>query len=352
MAFTSKIERSKRRSKVKQAAITAPYTRQIGKDFIPLASFSYCTETQMANGKCCENSLPKDYIVDLSGKVVQDDYTFAILRSDVKQRVVISLTGTKANTQLLKEAWYSNSVVFGDPAKKMYISNYFKVVFDQVKAVIKPKLLLLKKAYPAYQYIFTGHSLGGAMSTIFAVDSVLDGYVAKTATSPALINFASPRVGNFVFASYVMLNVPVIFRVVRDGDPVVSIPPCSYVMKCSNGLGKEKFSNLLSDISGPAIPDDKGFWHIAGIIMYKNDMSEFEDCGRVWSENNANPKCVSKFSLGAENHTSYLMQSVSGVCQGAAKYLFSKKYLKQYLKAQKMKNLKKKKVMKKRNKKF
>jgi hypothetical protein len=318
------------RSKFKQAPITGLYKIQVGKDFIPLSSFSYCTEAQMTGGTCCENSLSKDYVLQLAATIKQDDFTYAILKNDKLKQIVITLTGTKKNIQLVKEAWYSNTVLLGDASKKMFISEYFFTVFTQAKVKIKPTLVDLNKRFPGYQNIFTGHSLGAAMATIFALDSVLDGYVTKTDSSPALINYASPRVGNYIFASQVMLNVPVIYRLVRDGDPVVSIPPCSYITRCSNKLGLENFTGRLADVTGPTIPEDKGYWHIAGLILYDNSMTTFTDCGRVWSENNTDAKCVTSPTLSVDSHTYYLTKSVSGVCQGARKYLFSKKVLKQF----------------------
>jgi hypothetical protein len=284
----------------------------------------------MTTGTCCANSLSKDYVVELAESVVQDNYTFAVLRSTAKKRVVITLTGTKEKSQLLKEGWYSNLVAFGDASKKMFISDYFNTVFTQVKVLLKPKLVELVKKYPDFQFIFTGHSLGGAMSTLFALDSVLDGYLPVSSSSPALINYASPRVGNYVFASHVMYYVPIVYRLVRNGDPVVSIPPCSYIMKCSNKLGREKFTRNLNDFTGKDIPDDKGYWHIAGLMLYNNDMTSFTDCGKEYSENPINPSCNPSAAMSVQDHTYYMAKSVSGVCQGARRFFFSKKVLKQF----------------------
>jgi hypothetical protein len=250
----------------------------------------------------------------------------------------------------------------------MYISKYFNTVYTQVKEVLVPKLKELLAKYPKYQYIFTGHSLGGAMSTIFSLDAVLDKYVyVKDGFSPVLLNYASPRVGNFVFAAYVMKYVPIIYRIVRTGDPVVSIPPCGGLLtaimsvavstKCTNGLGLENFSDI-SKAFVSSIPVDKKYWHTAGMINYSNDMKKFIDCGKIWSENSTIDGCTLAPSMSVENHTNYLAQIVSGICQGASKYFFRKKVLKKLqkknVKKQKkvLKKAAKKKALKKKNKKF
>jgi hypothetical protein len=291
----------------------------------------------MKTGKCCENALDKSFSIELTDTLAQDDYTYAILRSDTKKQVITTLTGTKGNMQLAKQGIMSGLQPFGAENLNMKVSEYFGKMQMLAKEKIKPKLIELQAKYPDYQYIFTGHSLGGAMSTIFALDSVLDGYVKKTDTSPVLINFASPRVGNFYFANQVMLNVPIIYRIVRNGDPVVALPACSFFGKCKNKLKLEKFSTNLSEITGSEVPEDKKYWHVGGLILYDNEMANYTDCGREQSENHNNPDCKFNLSLSVEAHTIYLGKSVSGICKGARKFLKNLKILRKHKKMRKLK---------------
>jgi hypothetical protein len=318
---------------MKSNIISGKYKKEYGKEFITLASFSYCSYRQMYNGFCCRNALPKHYKLAFVGKIKQDNYTFAILVSPKLKRIVISLTGSKQYQQLAKQGYNSNSVSFGDPKYRMFILSNFNTIFTQVKEKLKPELLKLKSKYSTYQYIFTGHSLGGAMSTIFALDSVMEKYVKVSSNSPVLINYASPRVGNYVFASYVMKHVPVIYRIVRQGDPVVSVPPCNTSIlnvysKCKNNLGLKSFKNNGNVFKTNTVTEDKGFWHIGGLINYTNKMTKFTDCGKNFSENHPKKECNSNSVLNEINHTSYFDKTVYGVCQGARRFLLSSKLLK------------------------
>jgi len=57
----------------------------------------------MKNGRCCPNSQDvKAYTVDLTSTLTQDAYTLAILRSDIKKQIVVTLTGTKKKTTTCK----------------------------------------------------------------------------------------------------------------------------------------------------------------------------------------------------------------------------------------------------------
>lgn len=69
--------------------------------------------------------------------------------------------------------------------------------------------------------LVTGHSLGGAIATLAALElRIIYG------NSVHLINFGSPRVGNKSFANKVneLFNGDNSFRVTHDNDPVPSVP--------------------------------------------------------------------------------------------------------------------------------
>ena len=66
----------------------------------------------------------------------------------------------------------------------------------------------------------TGHSLGGALATIAAVD--LTRKYPKNAVT--MYNFGSPRVGDASFVKYYAATVLRSFRVVNAADPVTEVP--------------------------------------------------------------------------------------------------------------------------------
>ncbi len=68
--------------------------------------------------------------------------------------------------------------------------------------------------------ILTGHSMGGALATIAAC--IIRGYYPYLTVG--LITFASPKVGDAVFATTVQNAVNYHFRLVNENDPVPSFP--------------------------------------------------------------------------------------------------------------------------------
>eukprot|EP00475_Leptophrys_vorax_P020857 TRINITY_DN2860_c0_g1_i2.p1 TRINITY_DN2860_c0_g1~~TRINITY_DN2860_c0_g1_i2.p1 ORF type:complete len:203 (-),score=59.85 TRINITY_DN2860_c0_g1_i2:588-1196(-) len=86
-------------------------------------------------------------------------------------------------------------------------------------AVIK-YLFEVVAQYPSYEVRITGHSLGGALATIMALDVTLNYQLPNV----KLMSFGSPRVGNYEFA--VAFNRTSIqhYRLVNEKDPVPHFP--------------------------------------------------------------------------------------------------------------------------------
>lgn len=67
----------------------------------------------------------------------------------------------------------------------------------------------------------SGHSLGSALATLLAIDVAGNGVF----TSPTVYTFASPRVGDKVFAGTYDSLVPVSWRIANINDVVTQLPP-------------------------------------------------------------------------------------------------------------------------------
>ena len=81
-------------------------------------------------------------------------------------------------------------------------------------------MIELCKKYPNARVIVTGHSLGGAMSNLAAIDlSLLN-------LNVNIYTFGSPRTGNKMFAEF--FNKHILgdnFRITYKKDPIPTLPP-------------------------------------------------------------------------------------------------------------------------------
>lgn len=89
-------------------------------------------------------------------------------------------------------------------------------MWDRIRTAVKSALA---EAQTTDHVFVTGHSLGGALATLAALDLSTQMGVRVT-----MVNFGSPRVGNYEFAKLYDKIVPDSYRVVCDGDVVTGVP--------------------------------------------------------------------------------------------------------------------------------
>lgn len=87
-------------------------------------------------------------------------------------------------------------------------------VADKVVSNVKDLL----NTFPEYSVKVTGHSLGAAMSQLFAMNLV------KAGLDVSVYNFGQPRIGDEKYAEFVNKKLPNLIRVTHDRDTVPHIP--------------------------------------------------------------------------------------------------------------------------------
>lgn len=130
-------------------------------------------------------------------------------------------------TQRISE-WIDNLIALqqdyqGPDAKQPYGKTHqgFANVYRQILSPLPPDIA--KKLNPAVPCYISGHSLGAALATFAAIDIALK--VPKIRPQLQLYTYASPRVGDAVFAKAHSQLVPNSFRVVNLGDMIPLVPP-------------------------------------------------------------------------------------------------------------------------------
>ena len=125
-------------------------------------------------------------------------------------------------------------------------SGYYNAVIHTLP-VIEKQIEELIHLYPTSSLLFTGHSAGGAFSTLaMFLLSEPTRTLSKLGLTPMrmkLINFASPKVGDAAFASSfnnLMFNSS--YRVVNSEDLVWQMPPDLE----ASGISKKKFILIQS----------------------------------------------------------------------------------------------------------
>lgn len=111
--------------------------------------------------------------------------------------------------------------ITGDDSSKIH-----KGFYKAYRSVQKTIFNELENHHRYDKVIVTGHSLGGALATICAIDLKLNFRYALETPDVELFTFGSPRVGNEFYAmlTYFVLNEHC-YRFVNAHDPVTMVPP-------------------------------------------------------------------------------------------------------------------------------
>jgi predicted lipase len=151
----------------------------------------------------------------------QTDTQAAILHNGEERLPYIVFRGTEKGVDWVNNFQFRQQIYpYGDESStgvrfhRGFMTAYFAV---------RDRLLAAVKDYPDCAIIVTGHSLGGALATIAALD-VQYNIAQHTGQSLQLYTFGAPRVGNDDFVNSFRQRVPHSYRFVYGWDVVTRIP--------------------------------------------------------------------------------------------------------------------------------
>lgn len=258
-----------------------------------------------------------EHITTITGDNKFRNYSFTIIRSLKYGKFIFTFSGTKGLEQL-KDEYYNNSGLHYGLSKFIIIMKYFYELYMSIHIKLK-EFFIKYDDTDIKQYIFVGHSLGGAIASVALYDFMNLKLINKTENSPVLITYGQPRTGNYAFANELMKNVPIVYRHVNDYDLVFAIPACQTKNgKCINEFMKDKlkpqyyhyeksylkFKGTNDYVEGLFYP-----YHIGGLILNKGDTKSI-DCTHQ-SEVDEKDQCRGIPSLEFDFHKYYYGYKVS-----------------------------------------
>lgn len=143
----------------------------------------------------------------------------------------------------------------------------------------------LRRRFPNAELRFTGHSLGGALAQLLALET----HLIAGGRQPSVFTFGSPRVGGYVLRRWLRDHV-YHYRYVNTGDLVPSVP--TYDLGCSLLFGIEKVSlraldGLFAAADGHVCPH---FHHSADVSIHllpvRGSTPTTRSHAECWNEDN------------------------------------------------------------------
>ncbi|KAL0920221.1 hypothetical protein M5K25_009341 [Dendrobium thyrsiflorum] len=170
---------------------------------------------------------------------VSTDTEVAIWRDSVRRRLVVAFRGTEQakwkdllTDLMFLPAGLNPERLDGDFKQEVQVHGGFLNAYDSVRNRI---LTLIKLAIgyheeyhlesmPKWNVYVTGHSLGGALATLLALEISTSPMAKHGVISVTMYNFGSPRVGNRRFADLYNEKVKDSWRVVNHRDIIPTVP--------------------------------------------------------------------------------------------------------------------------------
>ncbi|KAJ3261386.1 hypothetical protein HK103_005994 [Boothiomyces macroporosus] len=202
-----------------------------------LAVSSYCPSTTNSKtwncGVRCQGSLSGTVIVGSHENYASGAAGFVGYNPDQKM-IVVSVRGTANIQSCIQDIqlWKTPADFGGFPNNQApssaQIHQGFKNTYIDLQPTLQSGLETLAAQYPDYHIIFSGHSLGGAVVNLAALDFYQNN--PQYADRISIYTFGEPRIGNLDFANYIdsLPYAQRIFRVAKSGDIVPHLPPESF----------------------------------------------------------------------------------------------------------------------------
>lgn len=151
----------------------------------------------------------------------QTDTQAAVLYDPTTQSVFLIFRGSEKGLDWINNFQFRQQIYpYGDESTT---DVRFHRGFMRAYFAVRDRLLKVVQAFPQAPLILTGHSLGGAIATIAALD-VQYNITQHTGQAIDLYTFGAPRVGNSALVESFQRRVPSSYRFVYGWDVVTRVP--------------------------------------------------------------------------------------------------------------------------------
>ncbi|CAM9401226.1 unnamed protein product [Choristocarpus tenellus] len=215
------------------------YDEQVSRQQAALSSIAYCKEARIENWDCatCQEFPGYVNVTALQGpRNARGFVALSIkeskqLKRKVSSPMVIEVAFAGTDVASIRN-WMDDLEVF--PVSHYYdrkrcrackVHMGFLATYEALQDDVLSTVTRLLKQHPGVQVALTGHSLGGALAILCALD--LKAKIRGVDLAPLYL-FGAPRVGNGAFAQFTASQDFQIFRVIHNRDPVPHLPFMSW----------------------------------------------------------------------------------------------------------------------------
>lgn len=195
-----------------------------------LHSFSsYCKSDYITNWSCsfCKETNVALSSIQIFHDVGTDAFVFLGL-DDTNSQIVVSFKGSKGIQTWIDDIKFAKTDRSFDGIDGCRVHSGFYDTFRSVEIGLTAALIDLRAKNPTYQTVITGHSLGGALASLYSMSLAYEHNI----TDFKMYTFGAPRFGNQECVDAFKSKLDgALERVVHDHDIVPHLPPESFGFK-------------------------------------------------------------------------------------------------------------------------
>ena len=201
-----------------------PYNSSLALQLLHMSGAAYCSLEAVADWSCSFCREVPSFVAWGVSYNVSTDMLAYVGYEPLSDSVVVTFRGTSL-TSILDWVEDLNFVQVAALCEGCLLHEGFLAAYYSVRDATVGLVHQVTKAYPQSDVVLAGHSLGGALAYIAAVDLALNEGINATVS----YTFGQPRVGNEAFAQawgrlFAATNLTS-YRVTHGADPVPHVPP-------------------------------------------------------------------------------------------------------------------------------
>jgi len=181
-----------------------------------------CKEAELRNWTCYWCQFPGALKTNVTHYFDGEENSIFGFGGYTDDHIVFSFRGTHGVSNIMQDLKFYRTEFFNEQIPGALVHSGFLQAYMSLKDEIMSAALELSKKFPDYPVLVTGHSLGGAIATLAAVEFALNETINN---SVRLWTYGCPRVGNKQFAGYVNSKYINASRVTWARDPIPHLPP-------------------------------------------------------------------------------------------------------------------------------
>ena len=197
--------------------LSSSYDTKVSKELVYMSAIAFDTISDINNWSCkaCSKFPLTDVKAFTNTSLLMQGF---VGYSAANGAIVVSFRGSDNDRNWIDDFDFGQIPYLA--CSECFIHNGFYLGYLTISASVRYQIQLLTAKYRGAKVWVTGHSLGGALATIAALD-------IKAAFNPEMkvYTFGQPRVGNARFATYFASRIPDSFRVIHYADIVPHLPP-------------------------------------------------------------------------------------------------------------------------------